>query len=102
MGVLLRELFVLYAAGEGQAAPLPPPPDPEAYPRWLAAYDARAATDYWAGLLRDFVGPTGVLPPKADAPPEAPGQTPWTPSARSSPLPPPRARGWKAWPETRP
>ncbi|SDF24354.1 amino acid adenylation domain-containing protein [Desulfovibrio legallii] len=73
MGVLLRELFVLYAAGEGQAAPLPPPPDPEAYPRWLAAYDARAATDYWAGLLRDFVGPTGVLPPKADAPPEAPG-----------------------------
>ena len=61
MGVLLRELFAL--AG-GKAGPensrLPEPFPLEIYSRWRAQFDERAARAYWAGLLQDFNGPTGV------------------------------------------
>ena len=39
---------------------MPEPFPLEAYSRWRAQFDERAARAYWAGLLQDFSGPTGV------------------------------------------
>ena len=61
MGVLLRELFALAGAKGGpENSRLPEPFPLEIYSRWRAQFDERAARAYWAGLLQDFNGPTGV------------------------------------------
>jgi len=61
MGVLLRELFALAKTEGGSISTRLPEPFPlETYSRWRAQFDERAARAYWAGLLQDFSGPTGV------------------------------------------
>ena len=59
--MLLRELFALAGAKGGpENSRLPEPFPLETYSRWRAQFDERAARAYWAGLLQDFNGPTGV------------------------------------------
>lgn len=64
MGILLRELFTLCGAGEerasNHAALLPRSFALENYERWRSRFDEHAARTYWAGLLQDFAGSTGV------------------------------------------
>ncbi len=72
MGVLLRELFALAKAGadadNGSASLCLPDAFPlEAYSRWRAQFDERAARAYWAELLHDFGGLTGVAQPQTAA-----------------------------------
>lgn len=65
MGVLLRELFVLAGADATSASSCLPEPFPlENYSRWRAQFDERAARAYWAELLQNFGGLTGVAQPK--------------------------------------
>lgn len=61
MGVLLRELFALAGAKGGpENSRLAEPFPLETYSRWRAQFDERAARAYWAELLQNFSGPTGV------------------------------------------
>ena len=65
MGVLLRELFALAGADAASASLRLPAPFPlAAYSRWRAQFDERAARAYWAGLLENFGGLTGVALPQ--------------------------------------
>jgi amino acid adenylation domain-containing protein len=66
IGVLLEELFTVYAGLAGQPArPLPPPFALTDYERWRARFDAVAARAYWAELLDGFTQRTGVADPAA-------------------------------------
>ena len=60
MGVLAAGAFAWPAKGGPENSLLPEPFPLEAYSRWRAQFDERAARAYWATLLQDFSGPTGV------------------------------------------
>jgi len=66
IGILLEELFAVYAGLAGHAArPLPPPFALTDYERWRARFDAAAAKAYWTKLLDGFTRRTGVADPAA-------------------------------------
>ena len=61
MGILLRELFVLYETLDGGSSERLPDPIPLSdYVRWRSSYDDLSARQYWDSLLDGFKPLTGI------------------------------------------